>query len=114
MTLGPIPREPRLSRNAQKVRETFLNFRGHPKEFNRYDLQNIIVRDVRAGRKISLGTAKPSGKGPVRVVVWVHSKRWNPKEVYSLHLVQTQGKQTEGGYTIQIAARGEQRLSLGS
>jgi hypothetical protein len=102
-TPRPILLEPRLSRNAQRVRETFRSFRGHSKELNRYDLENIIVRDARVGQKISLGAARTSGKGPIRVVVWIHSKRWNPKEVYSLHLVQTEGKQTQGGYTIQIA-----------
>jgi hypothetical protein len=96
-------KETKLSSHARKVQREFTSFLKKVKELRQYDLGKLIVREARSGERLHIADARIQRGQPISIAVWVHSNKWDREQRYGYHLVQSLGKKTIGGFSVQIA-----------
>lgn len=95
--------ESKLSANARRAAEKFRQFKKFPKEYDQFDLVHPIVVDAGHTALSILGETPIAPGQPIRVALWVHSRRWSSERTYTVDFVQLQGSTPMGGYTLTLA-----------
>lgn len=86
-------------RRAEKIHAALAKER----EFQQYDLRNVIVSSLRPGIEIVIGDTILEAERPVSLLVAIYASKWDRSQQYTFDVIQMAGTKIGGGYTIQIA-----------
>jgi hypothetical protein len=90
------------SAQAKAAIDAFKRIRDLPHELAGFDLENMHAHSIRPQSTVTFPELFVGHRKPVDVAVWIWSRKWDPETVYAYDILQHQGQNVIGGFTVHL------------